>query len=227
MNLVELKNIKKSYFLDGNRLDVLKGISFSILENESISIVGPSGAGKSTLLHLIGLLDSPTEGEIIFKETYSKNISDNKQAKIRNKEIGFIFQFHHLLPEFTVLENVIMPLLILGKNNINVFEEGKILLNKVGLTSKINNRPNELAGGEQQRAAIARALINKPSLLLADEPTGNLDSANSEIIHSLLFQLQKENNMSLVIVTHNSELSLQTQKRITLIDGQISKIEIK
>ena len=225
MNLIEAKNIEKTFLVNNNQLQVLKNVSIKINNSESISIVGLSGAGKSTLLHLLGLLDIPTNGEILFDGVNVSKLNDDEQSVIRNNKIGFVFQFHHLLPEFTILENVIMPSLI-SNNNYNISKnKGLELLEIVGLTERINHRPNELSGGEQQRAAVARALINNPSILLADEPTGNLDSHNAELVHSLLFKFQKENKMSLVIVTHNIELSKQTNRRITLIDGEISKEE--
>ncbi len=225
MNLIEAKNIEKTFLVNNNQLQVLKNVSIKINNSESISIVGLSGAGKSTLLHLLGLLDIPTNGEILFDGVNVSKLNDDEQSVIRNSKIGFVFQFHHLLPEFTILENVIMPSLI-SNNNYNISKKkGLELLEIVGLTERINHRPNELSGGEQQRAAVARALINNPSILLADEPTGNLDSHNAELVHSLLFKFQKENKMSLVIVTHNIELSKQTNRRITLIDGEISKEE--
>lgn len=224
--LLEVKNIARVFDVDGNKLYALQGINLKLYQNESISIVGPSGAGKSTLLHILGLLDDATDGELDFAGKNISNLNEKEKSSLRNKEIGFVFQFHHLLPEFTILENVIMPALILNSGNKNTIKKGKEILEKVGLSSKINSRPNEISGGEQQRAAVARALINLPSLILADEPTGNLDSENAKLVYSLLFDLQKENKTSIIIVTHNKELSNKTDRRITLIDGKISKEEI-
>lgn len=200
-------NIKKSFLLDSKlKLEVLKGISLEIYEGEIFEIVGASGAGKSTLLHILGTIDRPDEGELFFEEMKLLNLKDEELSRFRNKNIGFVFQFHHLLPEFSALENVVIPMMIDGKT----FEECKgraiELLDYVGLSERINHKPSELSGGELQRVAIARALTNKPKIIFADEPTGNLDTKNSQSIIELIKSLNKEFNQTFVIVTHNPSL---------------------
>jgi lipoprotein-releasing system ATP-binding protein len=220
--ILEIKNIHKQYRTGvSNQLEVLKGISLSINPGEIISVVGQSGAGKSTLVHILGLLDRPTSGEIIFEEKNVTNLSDEQISKIRNLNIGFVFQFHHLLPEFTALENVMMPAMIAGKNSAVEIAKAKSLLNEVGLEERESHRPNELSGGEQQRVAVARALMNSPKIIFADEPSGNLDAENAEKLHDLLFSLRTKYNQTFVIVTHNKELAKRSDRIITLSNGMI------
>lgn len=220
--ILEANNIHKQYITGGsNRLHVLKGLSLSINTAEIISIVGQSGAGKSTLVHILGLLDRPSSGEIIFEGENVTILSDEKISKIRNLNIGFVFQFHHLLPEFTASENVMMPAMIAGKNGKEQIEKAKSLLSEVGLGERKNHRPNELSGGEQQRVAVARALMNSPKIIFADEPSGNLDAENAEKLHDLLFSLRTKYSQTFVIVTHNKDLANRSDRIITLSNGLI------
>ncbi len=218
--ILEAKNIKKWYETgDRSRLDVIKGISVSFEQGEVVAIVGRSGAGKSTLVHLLGLLDRPSEGEILFHGQEITQYTDEQISRIRNENIGFVFQFHHLLPEFTALENVLMPSLIAGKKGKEQNERARMLLQDVGLTDREHHRPGELSGGEQQRVAVARALMNSPKIVFADEPSGNLDVQNAELLHNLLFSLRDKHRQSFVIVTHNVELADRADRRITLSNG--------
>lgn len=220
--ILEVKNIHKQYRAGiSNQLNVLKGVSLSFNSGEIISVVGQSGAGKSTLVHILGLLDRPSSGEIIFEGKDVTNLSDEQISKIRNLNIGFVFQFHHLLPEFTALENVMMPAMIARKIGKVEIEKAKEFLNEVGLDQRENHRPNELSGGEQQRVAVARSLMNSPKIIFADEPSGNLDAENAEKLHDLLFNLRKKYNQSFVIVTHNKELANRSDRIITLSNGMI------
>lgn len=223
--ILKAENINKSFQTTKKlKLDVLKGISIE-LEAEKISvIIGASGAGKSTLLHILGALDRPDHGQVIFNEENIFKYNDEKLAKFRNKHIGFIFQFHHLLPEFTALENVIIPQMINGTS----FDKAKLkceeLLNAVGLTERINHKPAELSGGEQQRVAVARSLANDPKIIFADEPTGNLDSKNSDEIHKLIIDLKEKFKKTFVIVTHNSSLVKLADKIFEIKDGKIFSV---
>ena len=220
--LIKITNLVKEYQVSRDkRLRVLRGINVDIYDGEIVSVVGPSGAGKSTLLHLMGTLDRPTSGEIIFDSQDVSKLRDDSLAKLRNANIGFIFQFHHLLPEFSALENVAIAGMIAGKTYKEVYSASEKLLDEVGLNSRIEHRPAELSGGEAQRVAIARALINSPRLVLADEPTGNLDSQNSEEVIKLLFDLKKKYNQTCVIVTHNENLASMTDRTLRMVDGQI------
>ncbi|MDP3803938.1 MAG: ABC transporter ATP-binding protein [Candidatus Omnitrophota bacterium] len=196
----------------------VNGISLEVKKGSSVAIVGPSGAGKSTLLHLMGGLDKPTSGRVALDGVDIYRLSDRERAKIRNRRIGFVFQFYHLLPEFTALENVMMPALIRGNG---IRKRAMDLLESVGLEDRAGHRPGELSGGESQRVAIARALVNEPEILLCDEPTGNLDSKTSESIYGLLFDLKSKANMALVIVTHNEGLSSKVERIIRIKDGKI------
>jgi lipoprotein-releasing system ATP-binding protein len=218
---LEVKEIYKSFVQGGQTLEVLKGASYKLEPGIVTGLVGPSGSGKSTLLQIIGLLDSPDSGEVIIKGTNAKNASDKILTKIRAKRIGFIYQFHHLLPEFTALENVIMQMMI---NNIDIkiaTEKAKHVLELLKLTHRINHLPSELSGGEQQRVAIARALVKSPALILADEPTGNLDPYNAELVFDLFVSVVKELNLSALIATHNDQLVLKMDSIITLKNGKI------
>jgi lipoprotein-releasing system ATP-binding protein len=201
-----------------NRLEVLKGIDLNIFKEEIAAIVGKSGAGKSTLLHIMGTLDKPDSGKVIFESENVFNKKEKQISEFRNKQIGFIFQFHHLLPEFTALENVMIASMISGESNKDKSEE---LLTEVGLSNRMNHKPSELSGGEAQRVAIARALVNSPKLILADEPTGNLDTENADAMIELIFALRKKYKQTFVIVTHNEEFAKKCDRIIKLQDGKV------
>ena len=214
-------DIHKSYFMGNHEIKVLKGVDLEIYEGEIVAIVGPSGVGKSTLLHIMGTLDRPTKGriEIDSKDVFS--LDDDQLADFRNKTVGFIFQFHHLLPEFTALANVAIPGLIRGSNSTETWQRAKALLEEVGLSDRAGHKPVELSGGEQQRVAVARALMNEPRVILADEPWGNLDLKAGRSLHKLLWRLSREKNQSLVVVTHNRELAEKADRIFELYDGRI------
>jgi lipoprotein-releasing system ATP-binding protein len=218
--MIEIKNIHKYY----GDLAVLKGVDLTIKKGEIVAIVGPSGAGKSTLLQILGTLDNPEQKEdytININHTSLKNIADKELSKFRNKHIGFIFQFHQLLPEFSALENVCIPAFIAKKSKKESEIRAKKLLNFLGLSHRMQHKPNELSGGEQQRVAIARALINNPSIILADEPSGNLDSESAKNLHELFFKLRDEFGQTFVLVTHNDELANMADRKLTMKDGKI------
>jgi lipoprotein-releasing system ATP-binding protein len=217
MNMIELKNIKKSY---GN-LPVLKDISFSINKAEIVSIVGASGAGKTTLLQIMGTLDNPDAGHLLINNTDTTKLGSNKLSAFRNKNIGFVFQFHQLLPEFSAIENVCMPAWIAGESKSEVEKRAKELLSFLGLSERVKHKPSELSGGEQQRVAVARALINNPAIVLADEPSGNLDSSSAEALHHLFFDLRKNFDQTFIIVTHNDVLADRSDRKLTIKDGMI------
>jgi len=219
--LIQIREVRKSFKVGDDYLEVLKGLNFSIMKGEMLGIVGVSGVGKSTLLHIIGALDRPTEGDVIFNSQGIFKMTDIQLAEFRNRKIGFVFQFHHLLPEFTALENVMMPVLISKKGKDEAIKEAKRILTEVGLRDRINHKPGQLSGGEQQRVAVARALINNPQLVLADEPTGNLDSKTSEDVYELLYKLNREMGQTFVIVTHNDTLVKRMTRVIRLADGMI------
>ncbi|MBU2916508.1 lipoprotein-releasing ABC transporter ATP-binding protein LolD [Psychrosphaera sp. F3M07] len=230
MNLVECQNVIKQYadVLDAKSKDpalmtqVLKGINLDIRQGEQIAILGQSGSGKSTLLHILGMLDEPTSGVVKILGQDITGLNEIQRAQFRNENMGFIYQFHHLLMEFSALENVAMPLLIKGVSNQEANKEAAKLLELVGLSHRLNHNPAQLSGGERQRVAIARALVNKPKLVLADEPTGNLDKKNAEQIFKLFMQLNQELGTSLVVVTHDLELAARFSRVIKLDDGLIS-----
>ena len=211
------KNIYKRY----GSLEVLRGVNLEIKKGEVVSIVGPSGCGKSTLLHILGSLDKADLGEIVINNTALNLLSGNKLAAFRNKHIGFVFQFHHLLPEFTALENVCIPGWLAGKGKNEIRDRARGLLKMLGLAERNENKPNQLSGGEQQRVAVARALINNPDIVFADEPTGNLDSANAQELHHLFFDLRKQFDQTFLIVTHNEELSQLSDRVLHMKDGKI------
>ncbi|HEY0261747.1 MAG TPA: ABC transporter ATP-binding protein [Chitinophagales bacterium] len=215
--LLEAKNISKSY----GELRVLNDVSLSVNEAEVVSIVGPSGAGKSTLLHILGTLDAPDKGEVILSGTNIFKQKNKALPQFRNRNIGFIFQFHHLLPEFTALENVCIPAFINGKSNSEAEKTAKELLDRLKLSHRISHKPSELSGGEQQRVAVARALMNQPKLVLADEPSGNLDTDNAHALHKLFFELRDEFKQTFIIVTHNEQLAEMADRTIVMKDGQI------
>lgn len=201
--------------------EILKEVSLQVNATEVVSLVGPSGAGKSTLLSILGTLEKPTKGKVLIDGQDVFRLSSNKIAAFRNHHIGFVFQFHHLLPEFTALENVFIPALIRGMSRKNAEERAKKLLDRVGLSHRIHHKPSELSGGEQQRVAVARALVNEPKVVLADEPTGNLDSHNAEALHQLFFELRSEFKQTFVIVTHNEHLAQMADRTIHIVDGKI------
>ena len=213
--MIKATNIKKSY---GN-VHVLKGVDIEIAKGELVSIVGRSGAGKSTLLHILGTLDLADEGNLLIDETSIESLSPKELANFRNKNIGFVFQFHHLLPEFTAIENVCIPAYIHKADVAESEKRAKELLDYLGLAHRFEHKPTQLSGGEQQRVAVARALMNKPKVVFADEPSGNLDSASSEELHQLLFDLKKDLQQTFVIVTHNEELAAMSDRRLVMEDG--------
>jgi lipoprotein-releasing system ATP-binding protein len=215
--MIDVKGIKKAY----GQLEVLKGVDLKVDEKEIVAIVGKSGAGKSTLLHIMGALDKPDVGTLAIDGQEITPMGKNDLAKFRNEKIGFIFQFHHLLPEFNALENVCIPAYIKGTSMAEMQGRAKELLAYLGLSDRLDHKPNQMSGGEQQRVAVARALINNPKVVFADEPSGNLDSATSKELHNLLFDLRKDFNQTFVIVTHNEELAHMSDRRLTMKDGQI------
>jgi len=223
--LVLASNVQKAFRHMGRTLEVLRGVDLEILDGEMIGVVGPSGAGKSTLLHCIGTLDIPTRGSIKLAGEEITSMPGSRLAELRNRTIGFVFQFHHLLPEFNALENVMMPGLVQGRPKREVEARAKALLEEVGLAQRVLHRPGELSGGEQQRVALARALLLEPKLLLADEPTGNLDSATSAQIHDLFFEINKQRGTTIVVVTHNLALAGSMPRVVTLKDGRVEKDE--
>ena len=211
------KNIYKRY----GSLEVLRGVDLEIKKGEVVAILWPSGCGKSTLLHILGSLDRADRGEIVINNTSLGQITGNKLAAFRNKHIGFVFQFHHLLPEFTALENVCIPGWLSGKGKAEIRSKAEELLKMLGLTDRTENKPNQLSGGEQQRVAVARALINNPDIVFADEPSGNLDTANAQELHRLFFDLRKQFHQTFLIVTHNEELSHLSDRTLHMKDGRI------
>jgi len=206
---------------DGSLLTVLDGLDFHVERGEAVSIVGASGAGKSTLLHILGALDRPTEGEVIIDGGLVVALDDEQLATVRNRRVGFVFQFHHLLREFTALENVMMPMLIAGAAPETASTRARALLDDVGLSERLGHKPRQLSGGEQQRVAVARALANEPVVLMADEPSGNLDAETSARLHDLLFELRDRKGLSLVIVTHNLALAARADRSLTMERGRL------
>jgi len=215
--MLSAKDIHKKY----GPVEVLKGVDIMINPGEIVSIVGPSGSGKSTLLHILGTLDKPDRGDVFLGNENISRLQGNKLAGFRNKHIGFVFQFHHLLPEFSALENVCIPGWLTSRNKNEVKQKAEELLRILGLSHRLENKPNQLSGGEQQRVAVARALVNKPDIVFADEPTGNLDTANAKELHQLFFDLRKEFNQTFLIVTHNEELAQLSDRTLTMKDGKI------
>ena len=215
--MIQIKNIKKSY----GGLQVLKGIEIEVQKGEIISLVGASGAGKTTLLQIIGTLDKPDEGSIEINNVKVHTLNEKNISSFRNKEIGFVFQFHHLLPEFTAIENVFIPALIAGIKKNQAETKAKELLQLLGLSERSHHKPSELSGGEQQRVAVARALMNNPAVILADEPSGNLDSVHAKELHELFFSLREQFNQTFIIATHNPELAAMSDRTLTIKDGVI------
>lgn len=219
--ILKAVNLRKSFATEGNRLELFNNLSVEIEKEKITVIVGASGAGKSTLLHLLSGLDRPDAGDVYFNSIDIYKLKDEELSHIRNTKIGFVFQFHHLLPEFTAMENVALPALILGESLRSSLKKAEGLLSKFGLIDRANHKPSELSGGEQQRVAIARALINDPEIIFADEPTGNLDSKNSEIIHSLFIELRDVYKKTILLVTHNNELMKLGDVTLRMKDGEL------
>lgn len=215
--MLQAKDIHKNY----GDLEVLRGVDLTLNKGEIVSIVGPSGSGKSTLLHILGTLDRPGRGEILINGNKMSALNDKQMADFRNRHIGFVFQFHHLLPEFTAMENVCVPGWINGKKKKEVAARAKSLLESLGLGDRLDNKPGALSGGEQQRVAVARALINEPLIIFADEPTGNLDSAHARDLHQLFFDLRKKFNQTFLIVTHNEDLAKMSDRVLHMKDGKM------
>ncbi len=220
--IIQIKNLIK-IFGDGVEIKALDGVDLDIERGEFLSIIGPSGSGKSTLLNQIGILDAPTSGTILLNGVDVTQMSDKQRSRTRNKELGFIFQYHHLLPDFNALENVMMPLLISGIKSSEAREVARKVLDEVGLSDRMEHRPNQLSGGQNQRVAIARALVNKPSIVIGDEPTGNLDSKASDNIYELLRKLNREHNQTFILVTHDESMAAKTDRIIRLVDGRVAE----
>ena len=227
MTVLEARALSKSYIGgDGGTIKVLDAIDFRVARGEMVAIIGSSGAGKSTLLHLLGALDRPTAGQVLIDGASVNDLSDDGISALRNRTVGFVFQFHHLLREFTALENVMMPLRIAGVEEEKAQQRAKTLLERVGLGGRMLHRPGALSGGEQQRTAVARALANDPAVLLADEPSGNLDHQNSERLHDLFSELARELELGMVIVTHNRSLAARADRVLQLEDGRLTQVDL-
>ncbi len=220
--ILQVKDLKKTFVEGSVSTDVIKGVSFSLNAGEMVAVVGSSGSGKSTLLHMLGTLDRPTSGEILYRGVSVGGYSSDEQADFRNKHLGFVYQFHHLLGEFSAIENVAMPLLIAGVPDKETWERSEKMLDMVGLSHRASHRPSELSGGERQRVAIARALVNRPELVLADEPTGNLDHATAQEIFDLMVRVHEETGTAFLVVTHDLELASRFGRRIVIRDGAIA-----
>ena len=222
---LEVNDVYKSFQLDSQTVNVLNGINLTLQRGEMLTMIGASGAGKSTFLHILGTLNQPTQGTILYERQDVFRLSENDLANFRNRRIGFIFQFHHLLPEFTALENTYLPALIQKRPKQEMMQEATSLLDEVGLGHRLHHKPGELSGGEQQRVAVARALIQNPDLVLADEPTGNLDARTGETVFELLHELNQKRNTAFIIVTHNERLYEQTDRLVHMVDGRIENTE--
>lgn len=220
--LVKIENLQRSFKIDSVTIEVLKGIDLEIKKGEILAVIGASGVGKSTLLHILGTLERPTSGKVYFNEKDIFKLNNDELARFRNKTIGFVFQFHHLLSEFTALENTMMPALISGLSQNDAEKKAKVLLEEVGIGKRLHHKPGKLSGGEQQRIAIARALVLSPELVLADEPTGNLDTHTGEEIHRLLKEINKTKETTFVLVTHNEKLASKADRIIKMVDGRIA-----
>ena len=220
--ILEGRVLHKNYFQeDGSELRILEGVEISVAPGEAVAIIGASGAGKSTLLHLLGGLDRPTSGDVLLEGRNLATLSERELATVRNERIGFVFQFHHLLRDFTALENVMMPLLIRGVGRAQAMERGQQLLNDVGLGGRLTHKSSQLSGGEQQRVAVARALANSPAVVIADEPSGNLDTHTGEQLHELFFTLRRTHGMAMVIATHNRDLAERADRVLHMKEGQL------
>lgn len=221
--LLEVRNLTKKFTLNHHEIEVLRGINLKVMEGEFLSIMGASGVGKSTFLHLLGALDAPTSGEVIFEGKKIDPSNETALADFRNKKVGFVFQFHHLLPEFTALENAAMPAMIQGLSRREAFNMAREMLEDVGLGKRTEHKPGELSGGEQQRVAVARALLLHPALILADEPTGNLDSRTSMEIFHLLRRINQEKKVTFILVTHNEKIAVHGDRLLEMVDGMIKE----
>lgn len=223
---LQVRDLRKSFRMGAEELHILKGVNLSVRRGEFLAIAGPSGVGKSTLLHILGGLDRPTAGEVYYEGAEISRLPEGELAEFRNQTVGFVFQFHHLLPEFTALENTMMPALIGRQPLVRAQEAAKGILQRVGLAERLAHRPGELSGGEQQRVAIARALALSPDVLLADEPTGNLDSKTGEAIFDLLRELNQEQGLTVVLVTHNEWFARRTDRLLRMADGQLGEVAV-
>lgn len=221
-NIIEIRGLTKVYG-DGVEVRALDGLDLDVKKGEFLSIVGPSGSGKSTLLHMIGILDTPTKGTILIDDQDVTSMDDQQRSSARNKLLGFIFQYHHLLPDFTALENVMMPLLIAGKKKDEAAKEAEKLLNEVGLKDRLHHFPGQLSGGQNQRVAVARALVNQPKIVIGDEPTGNLDSHSSDKVYELLRKLNREFDQTFILVTHDENMARKTDRIVRIVDGKITE----
>jgi lipoprotein-releasing system ATP-binding protein len=219
-NIIEIRDLTKIY-TDGLGVKALDGLNMTVKRGEFLSIIGPSGSGKSTLLHMIGILDTPTSGTILIDGENVTTMSDKERSSARNEMLGFIFQYHHLLPDFSALENVMMPLLIAGKSKREAEKIASDILKEVGLEERMDHRPNQLSGGQNQRVAVARALANDPKIVIGDEPTGNLDSHSSDKIYELLRKLNKEHDQTFILVTHDENMAAKTDRIVRIVDGKI------
>ena len=227
--VIRVEDVTKSFRIGGGKgqtLEVLRGVSLEITPGQIVAVVGASGAGKSTLLHILGTLDRPSSGKVWYNDSDVFALSDDKLARFRNRNVGFVFQFHHLLPEFTAVENVAMPAMIGGVSYTDALAKAKNVLTVVGLEERAGHKPPQLSGGEQQRVAVARALIYSPMVVLADEPTGNLDSANATSVHDLLWTLSREKGQTFVIVTHNEKLAKHADRIMRIVDGKIDSRKV-
>ena len=221
--VIVTRGLEKSYAMGGGEVMALSGVDLEVAHGEMVAVMGVSGAGKTTLLHLLGALDRPTKGEVFLEGKNLSDCSEIELARLRNQHVGFVFQFHHLLPEFSGLENVMIPGLLRGTRKKEVEEQAKELLTRMGLADRWNHRPGELSGGEQQRVAIARALINNPSVVLADEPTGNLDSSTAETIFELLREINERSRQTILVATHNASMAEKMGRVIAVVDGKIAQ----
>ena len=223
--VIHLNRIGRHYMQGDDRLDILNGAELAVWSGQSVALIAPSGSGKSTLLHIAGLLERPDDGEVFINDKATSALGDGARTRLRRVEIGFVYQFHHLLPEFTALENVMLPQMVRGLRKSDAQERARELLGYLGLKDRVGHRPGELSGGEQQRVAIARAVANAPRILLADEPTGNLDPRTSERVFAALSQLVRASGLAAIIATHNMDLAARMDRRVTLRDGQVVELE--
>jgi lipoprotein-releasing system ATP-binding protein len=220
-SFLQCQNVEKTYISGEEKLQVLHGLDFELKKSEFVAITGESGCGKSTLLHLLGFLDNPTSGEITYRGQSLTELREKQRDQLRNKEFGFVFQFHYLLPEFSALENCLLPALIAGKQEKDVHDKAETLLDELRLTDRKNAKPNQLSGGEQQRLAVARSLINDPTILFMDEPTGNLDPTHSDEMVDMILEQQRNKNLSIILVTHNMEIASKADRHLQLVEGKL------